>query len=195
MPTLWILGMGRLVLSRLREKAMTNPDLSALDTTLARSQPARQSLRDHVQYWLDHMTGLARPDRVKVGALEHVIELLDIVEAALAADKRCDKSWTGIVRHYRTPGSHHHPYRGILKADDDVGQVDQHSGHFALSLQSMLEGIPDGHAVTITVADRGAAKSAAGFVYMLTKPNGYERVPIEQWKSTFPSTTGSGEAV
>lgn len=94
------------------------------------------------------------------------------------------KMWSGIVRHYRTPRSRHRPYRGILKAEDDVSVVDRHAGNFSLSLQRMLEDLPDGHTVTISVSDEGPAEAAQGHVYMLTKPNTYERVPLSQWQET-----------
>lgn len=62
-----------------------NDNDERLNKTLYNSASARQNERKNAQSWLDHMATLNRSDRVKGGALRHVIELLDIVDALTEA--------------------------------------------------------------------------------------------------------------
>lgn len=86
---------------------------------------------------------------------------------------------TGLVRHYHTPKSDHHPYRGIIKTDDDEDYYLEKHGKksvYTLTLQNLLAQFQDGEAITITVEGFGTHPNAKGFIWMLTKPHTYERI-------------------
>lgn len=86
----------------------------------------------------------------------------------------------GIVRQYTTPGSRHRPYTGILNDPTDL------SKHEIKNLQQLLDDFPDGEKIEIVVVSQGESHSAHGFVWMLTEPHIYERVPLNEWQNTFP---------
>ena len=89
----------------------------------------------------------------------------------------------GIVRHYTTPRSRHHPYTGILNDPTDL------SKHELKNLQQLLDDFPDGEKIEIVVTSQGESHSAHGFVWMLTEPHVYERVPLDRWQNTLPLQT------
>ena len=86
----------------------------------------------------------------------------------------------GIVRHYKTPKSTHHPYSGILTDPTDL------SKHEIKSLQDLIWDFPDGEEVEIVVTSKGESPFARGFVWFLVEPHVYERVPEEEWRKTLP---------
>ncbi len=90
------------------------------------------------------------------------------------------KTVRGIVRHYKVPRRKHGPYPGMLKDPTDLKE------HEIRNLQDMIRDFPDGEEIEIVVSSKGKSQCAHGFVWMLTKPNIYERVPKEEWLKTFP---------
>jgi len=86
----------------------------------------------------------------------------------------------GIVRHYKVSGSQHHPYSGILTDPTDL------SKHEIKSLQGLFWDFPDGEEVEIVVTSKGESPCAHGFVWLLTEPHSYERVPVGEWYKTLP---------
>jgi hypothetical protein len=86
----------------------------------------------------------------------------------------------GIVRRYHVPeNKNYNPYVGMLMSEED-----QHS-QFG-QMYELLKDVEDGEAITITVECHGIHPNAKGHVWMLTKPNTYERVKdgVEKyWKT------------
>lgn len=102
------------------------------------------------------------------------------VFSAKDMSKVTQKIVRGIVRHYKTPKSTHHPYSGILTDPTDL------SKHEIKGLQDLIWGFPDGEEIEIVVTSKGESSFAHGFVWFLTEPNVYERVPEEEWRKTLP---------
>ncbi len=90
------------------------------------------------------------------------------------------KTVRGIVRHYKVPKSKHGPYPGMLKDPTDL------KDHEIRNLQDMIRDFPDGEDIEIVITPKGESPCARGFVWLLTKPNIYERVPEEEWRKTLP---------
>lgn len=86
----------------------------------------------------------------------------------------------GVVRHYKVPKSKHGSYSGMLKDPTDL------KDHEIRNLQDMIQDFPDGEEIEIVITSKGESQCAYGFVWMLTKPNIYERVKKEEWLKTLP---------
>lgn len=91
----------------------------------------------------------------------------------------------GIVRHYKKKGSTHTPYTGVLTDPTDLSE------HEITGLSYILSDFPDGEEIEIVVTSKGKSGAAKGFVWMLTKPHIYERVPEEEWSKTLPKEAES----
>ena len=85
------------------------------------------------------------------------------------------KEITAVVRHYRTPNSDHHPYRGKLKDGTDLG------GNPRKELNDYLAELPDGEKIKITIESFGESPTAHGFVWSLSEPHTYVRMTREEY--------------
>lgn len=92
------------------------------------------------------------------------------VEAGYQKDVAIWKRIEGIVRHYHVPNSDHCPYSGILHTKDDK------RSEFTF-INELLKDFSDGEHLMITIESCGTHKNAQGYIWMLTKPHTYERIP------------------
>ena len=90
------------------------------------------------------------------------------------------KTVRGIVRHYKVPRRKNGPYPGMLKDPTDL------KDHEIRNLQDMIRDFPDGEEIEIVITSKGKSSYAHGFVWLLTEPNIYTRVPEEEWRKTLP---------
>ncbi len=109
-----------------------------------------------------------------------VAPVTTVFDASKDPSKIKKKIVRGIVRHYKTKGSRHHPYSGILTDPTDL------SKHEIKGLQDLFWDFPDGEEVEIVVTSKGESPFARGFVWFLVEPHVYERVPEEEWRKTLP---------
>lgn len=80
----------------------------------------------------------------------------------------------GIVRHYYNEDETHTPYTGVLLKEDDKTELGQLCHGW---LHDLLDEVEDGTAVEITVKFWGKHPNTKGYIWKLTKPHTYERVP------------------